>query len=87
MCKSKAEILEYADYLDFDYDAISQTVVLSAFWHGNQSSGTWDESIDNRGGSDQAEIGVLTTEKPKNLEEVSLGGFLVVLGEDKKLSM
>ena len=86
LCTSKAKGLLYADYFDFDFDAISQSVTLSAFWHKSPSTETWTESIDNRKGSIKVELGVLANEKPTQPEELSLGGFLAVIGEDKKLS-
>ena len=86
-CASKAERLLYADYFDFDIDTISQSVTLSAFWHRSPSTETWNETIDHRVGSTKVELGVLTNEKPTQPEELSLGGFLAVIGEDKKPSM
>lgn len=85
-CKVKADALESADYLDFDYDTISQSVVVSAFWHAGTLSGKWDEYIDNRNGSVKVEVGILANQKPTNAGELSLRGFLVVLGEDEKPS-
>lgn len=85
-CKHKANALKSADYVDFDYDTISQAVTLNAFWHAGPKSGTWDEHIDNRKASVKVEVGVLARETPTNHEELSLGGYLVVLGEDEKPS-
>lgn len=85
-CRHKANALESADYVDFDYDTISQSVILNAFWHAGPKFGTWDEHIDNRKASVKVEAGVLANETPTNDEELSLGGFLVVLGEDEKPS-
>lgn len=85
-CKAKADALRSADYFDFDYDTITQSVILSAFWHADPMSGKWDEHIDNQNGSTKVEVGVLANEKPANAEELSLGGFLVVLGEDERPS-
>jgi len=85
-CKSRAERLEHANYLDFDYDTITQSVVLDAFWHESPRSKIWDEEIDTRQGAVKVEVGVLANEKPTQPEEISLGGFLAALGEDKKPS-
>ena len=85
-CKARANTLILADYVDIDYDTISQSLVISAFWHSESASGRWDEQIDNRGGSVKVEVGVLAIEKATQPEELSLGGFLVVLGEDTKPS-
>ena len=86
-CKAKAATLRFADYLDIDYDAISQTFILSAFRHAPPEGGLWDEHIDNAESSAKIEVGVLASEKATQPEEVSLGGFLTVIGEDKKPSM
>lgn len=86
-CKIKADALESADYLDVDYDTISQSLVVSAFWHAGTLFGKWDELFDNRNGSVTTEVGILANQKPTNSGELSLRGFLVVLGEDEKLSM
>ena len=86
-CKLKADRLRHAKYLDFDYDTISQSVVAAAFWDKSPNSESWDETIDNRDGAFKVEIGILANEKPTQMEEISLGGFLIVLGEDKKPSM
>jgi len=85
-CIIKAIALESADYFDFDYDTISQSVVVSAFWHAGTSSEKWDDYIDNRDGSVRTEVGILANQRPTNPGELSLRGFLVVLGKDEKLS-
>lgn len=86
-CKVKANALNHADYLDIDYDTISQSLVLNAFWHASPHSDAWEEKISIRQGSTKVEVGVLANEKPTQREELSLGGFLTVLGEDAKPSM
>lgn len=86
LCKGRADALNLADYVDIDYDTISQSFVISAFWHSEATTGSWDEHIDNQGGSVKVEVGVLANEKATRPEEVSLGGFLAVLGEDIKPS-
>ena len=85
-CKARSDTLRSADYLDVDYDTISQSFTVSASWHTSPSPGTWDERIDNRGGSVKVEVGVLANEKATRPEELSLGGYLTVLGEDKEPS-
>ncbi|KAL2036992.1 hypothetical protein N7G274_010277 [Stereocaulon virgatum] len=86
LCKGRADALNQAEYVDIDYDTISQSLVISAFWHSNATTGSWDEQIDNQGGSVKIEVGVLANEKATRPEELSLGGFLAVLGEDIKLN-
>jgi len=60
--------------------------VLSAFWHQPPKSDTWNERIQNLEGTDRVEVGVLASEKPTEPEELALGGFLTVVGEDDKPS-
>ena len=86
-CGVRAASVESADYLDIDFDAISQSLVLSAFWHSPPLVEVWDERIDNGQASVKVEVGVLANEKPTEPEELSLAGFLAVVGEDRKLSM
>lgn len=86
-CKTRSKALNSADYLDIDYDTISQSITISAFWHIAPGSGKWDERIESCGESVKVEVGVLANEKATQPEELSLGGFLAVLGEDKKFSM
>ena len=86
-CRLRATFLKSADYLDIDYDTISQSLVLVAFWHKPPLADVWDERIDNSQASAKVEVGVLANEKPTEPEELSLAGFLAVLGEDSKPSM
>ncbi|KAI4123681.1 MAG: hypothetical protein LQ347_006059, partial [Umbilicaria vellea] len=83
-CHAKAVALHSADYLDIDYDAISQSLVLSVFRHASPSSGIWDETLRKVVGSANIEVGILANEKPTEPERLSLGGFLTVIGEDTK---
>ena len=86
-CRLRAASLRSADYLDVDYDAISQSLVLSAFWHSSPQAEVWDERITNSQASTKVEVGVLANEKPTEPEEFSLAGSLTVIGEDRKLSV
>lgn len=83
-CYARVATLSSADYLDIDYDAISQSLVLSIFRHVSPDSGTWDETLQKVAGSANIEVGVLANEKPTEPEHLSLGGFLTVIGEDTK---
>lgn len=76
------ERLRDADYIDFDFDTISHTLTISSFW----ASQTWDISIANDDPKDRLEVGILSNEKPIELEELNLAGFLTVVGEDTKPS-
>ncbi|CAF9917415.1 MAG: protease B nonderepressible form [Alectoria fallacina] len=83
-CRRRAASLKSVDYLDIDYDTISQSLVLSAFWHSPRPTRDWHERIDSSQASVKVEVGVLANEKPTHAEEFSLGGFLAVVGEDSK---
>ena len=81
--------MAHADHLDIDYDAVSQTLTMSAYFEGavndlgeKQPEG-WDESISGYAASVPTEIGVLNIQKATQPEEVSLGGFLITLDKDK----
>lgn len=86
-CYAKAEFLISVDYLDIDFDTISQTLTLTTFQHRPPSSGLWNGQISNHKGVTRVEIGVLANETPREPEELSLGGFLTILGEDVKPSI
>lgn len=85
-CSAKTATIHSADYVDIDYDAISQSLVLSVFRHASPGPGIWDETLQKSGSSANIEVGVLANEKPIEPEHLSLGGFLTVIGEDGKPS-
>lgn len=78
--------MKSADFLDVDFDTISQALALVSFQHRQPDSGSWNEQISNHGGITRVEVGVLANETPRELEELTLGGFLTILGEDDKPS-
>ncbi|KAL9610320.1 MAG: hypothetical protein Q9167_004951 [Letrouitia subvulpina] len=79
--------LHNADYLDLDYDATSQTLVLTSFWHAPAPmSEAWTERITHFAGRAKVEVGVLANEQAVEVEELSMGGYLVVIGEEKQLN-
>ena len=82
-CFDTAASIKYADYVDMDFDAISQVFTLSIFHHKPPNSDSWHSRISNRGGQNTVEVGVLTNEPTKEIVEQSLGGFLTVVGEDE----
>ena len=86
-CYIKAGLLKSADYLDVDFDTISQALTLITFQHRPQNLGLWNEQINNHGGTTRVEVGVLANETPREPEELSLGGFLTIIGEDDKPSI
>ena len=86
-CLTKTENLLSADYLDLDFDTISQALILTTFRHEPSNSMTgWLEQIENYDGAAKVEVGILANEKPIEQEELSLGGFLSIIGEDEKPS-
>lgn len=76
--------------LDVDYDEVSQTLTVSAFWDhplGRQKG--WTETITKNDGNakfNRVEVGLLSMERSTQPEELSLGGTLAVVGVDTKLS-
>ena len=85
-CNSRATSLRHAAYIDIDYDAISQSLVLTAFYASSETPGGWDEKISRYGPAAKLEVGILAPETPRQPEELSLGGFLINVGEDTKAS-
>jgi hypothetical protein len=85
-CLAKAAILDSADYLDIDYDSISQALVIKAYRHQSPGSDlAWTEELQQIGDS-KTEIGILAPDIASDLESIKMGGYLVVLGEDDKPS-
>lgn len=83
-CRDKTSSLLSASYVDFDYDSISHALIINVFWaEGPANGGLWNEEV-SRGEADTMEVGVLNNEVPIEPEELSLSGFLTVVGEDKK---
>ncbi|KAH7059113.1 PIG-X [Macrophomina phaseolina] len=83
-CREKASSLLSASYVDFDYDSISHALIINAFWaQGPTEGGLWNEEV-SRGKADTMEVGILNNEVPIEPEELSLSGFLTVVGEDTK---
>ena len=85
-CNSRTESLRQAAYLDVDYDAISQSLVLTAFYASSETPGGWSERIPKIDPAAKLEVGILAPETPRQPEELSLGGFLINVGEDSKAS-
>lgn len=86
-CFARALNLQNADFLDLDYDTTSQTLVLTSFWHASSAVFKgWTERITNLAGRAKVEVGVLANEQAVKVEELSMGGYLAVIGEDKQLS-
>ncbi|MCJ1405397.1 protease B nonderepressible form [Xylographa trunciseda] len=81
-----ADSLGEANYVDIDFDTISQALIISAYRHEPLDQVGWTEQFDNFGGAVKVEVGVLANEEPTEPEELSLGGFLTIVGEDDKPS-
>ena len=84
LCLKKLEAIESADYFDIDYDSISQAFVLKTYRH-QSPHGRWNEDVKAIKDA-KLEIGVLNPQDATELEHLKMGGFLVVVGEDDKLS-
>ncbi|KIW00708.1 uncharacterized protein PV09_07694 [Verruconis gallopava] len=84
-CKSLAQGLLTADYVDLDYNSISHALILKAFWSTSPDS-AWDEThhLSSRDGA--LEVGVLSNEKPDEDEELKYSGVLTQVGKDKEPS-
>lgn len=76
--------LESASYIDVDYEAISQAVVLTAVWDKAYSGDGWSETISLPQKDSTIEIGVLSHEPNTDPEDYQFGGFLTALGQDSK---
>lgn len=85
--------LAYADSIDIDFDAVSNSLSLSAYFQEPVVSDsldhrrTWNERIENYGEHTATEIGILQSERSTEPQELSLGGKLIVVGKDAKPSV
>ena len=83
-CSEAVSTVESATYIDVDYDAISHVLVINSFWNAAPEPNGWTETLEHSSEMDRLEVGVLENEKPSEPEELSLGGFLTVIGKDDK---
>ncbi|KAF7879215.1 hypothetical protein EAF04_000412 [Stromatinia cepivora] len=81
-CLRRANSLSYASSVDIDFDTISHALNIVAYWEPQ----SWDPEITNAASKDRVEVGILSVETPLQPEELSLAGFLTVVGEDSKPS-
>lgn len=81
-CHSRVSSLESASQVDIDFDSISHALTITAFW----PSQSWPLDITHPLPDSRLEVGILSNEKPVESEELSLAGFLAVIGEDTKAS-
>lgn len=76
-----------ADSIAIDYDTTADTITLSTFWSQPHSETAWTEDIGVIGSNGKVEVGILSNEKSIDPEDLTLGGYLAVVGQDTKLSM
>lgn len=79
-CRAQLALLRTAGSLDVDYDAISNSLRIAAYWDW----ATWNATLRRKSTSDALEVGILNSEKADEPEEISLSGLLTVVGEDSK---
>ncbi|KAF8543553.1 PIG-X [Trichophaea hybrida] len=77
-CKTRTGSIDSADYIDIKFDAVSQILVANTFW--SQPEKPWRETVRPTEGYKNIEVGVLGNEKPMDVESLTLGGFLHVVG-------
>jgi hypothetical protein len=82
-CQSRVDALREAAYIDIKFDTISHALTFSAYYPPSTQSIFLTNFSP---GSSRLEVGILSVEKPIEPEELSLGGFLTVVGEDSKPS-
>lgn len=93
-CETEAEAIEFAASLDIDFDVISHALTVTAAWgpdakapaNTRPGSGITSRSIVKLREDDAIEVGLLQGEKAEEVEEMSLGGYLAVLGNGEKAS-
>lgn len=85
-CADSISYASLADLVAIDYDATTDTTTLSMFWSQPHSE-TWTEDIGITGSNGKVEVGILSNEKAIDPEDLTLGGYLAVVGQDSKLSM
>jgi hypothetical protein len=87
-CNTAAKSLLSASYLEIDYTATSP-VSITAYWHESATGGKWNEIIDYHE-HERCEVGLLSEERrleDAEIGDVRMGGWLTVVGGDKKPSM
>jgi hypothetical protein len=85
-CKDQVQELENASYIDVDFDAISHALVFTAFWNSHRQqilpAQRDKRPIKRLRAEDTIEVGVLQSEQATEPEELSLGGYLTVIGQN-----
>ncbi|CZR54787.1 related to PBN1 protein, required for post-translational processing of the protease B precursor Prb1p [Phialocephala subalpina] len=83
-CQSRVSSLSKAASLDISFDTISHAFTLSAFFPSTISS--LAISKPKTSSPSRLEVGILNHEKATDIEELSMAGFLTVIGENTKPS-
>lgn len=95
ICAHDASLLNLVDTLDVDYDSISHSLTLTAFWSkppavlydpvtGLTRQDSWDIDVQRVSELDRVEVGILSTSQATDAHDLQLSGFLTVVGEDDK---
>lgn len=95
-CIHATALLATADSFDLSWDTISSTFTVTTFWSrppsflvdpesGTKSNDAWSIAINTPPKGTRAEIGILSSEpSASDPHELTLSGFLTVLGQDTK---
>lgn len=85
LCKLLADASD-AVYVDYDYDVINHAVTIAIVSAPIDSTKAGDGAarVHKLSPDDRLEVGILSPEKPDEPEELKLGGYLTVVGEDEK---
>lgn len=93
-CLHAASLINIADSVDLDYDSISHALTLTAFWSKQPevfydpigeftTLDAWNIDIQSKA-ADKVEVGILSADPAQDPSELSLSGFLTVVGEDDR---
>lgn len=92
-CGRVWEDVSSASYIDVDFDAIAHALMLTIVWSPFQAGTDGDVEAEGKARTirkaqrdDRVEVGTLQAEHSDSAEELSLGGFLTVIGEDDRPS-
>lgn len=92
ICSHTTSLLNIADSVDFDYDSISHTLTLTAFWAKQPPAlydpigelttfDAWNLDVPSIQGG-KVEVGILSASPAVERSDLQLSGFLTVVGED-----
>ncbi|KAF7189890.1 Protein pbn1 [Pseudocercospora fuligena] len=86
ICKFLADAGSCA-YVDYDYDVISHAVTITTLSTLPNGQARLEQAISHKfKPEDRLEVGILAPESPDEPEELKLGGYLTVVGDDDKPS-